>query len=375
MKFASRRGFVAPVAWLAGTGLCAALIGTAALLAPSAGEAALPAGPGGVHALNPDLLYLGSASCTGAGCHSGEAKKRGDRMIGDENTLWEESDPHSKAFKSLTNEKGKKIAAAMKIEDAGKSAKCTQCHAQDAPKKGEKFKDIAKEAVGCESCHGAAQKWNEPHQKEGWTDGQRKAGGAAGLLKDFGMVDTNDLAVRANMCVSCHLQIDKDLLTAGHPALEFEMYSYNNYKFNEKWKMHWDEHGGPQRKTTIWAVGQLAGAANADGQPTAPVFAAGKKIVKDAFGTDDIAAMAKMETIPADKVKAALTALVASADAFKDGKDNKLSRSIVTSGVDALVSTLVAKAPDAYFDAVDAAAKAEGAAWVDTLKKMAGFAK
>ncbi len=376
MKSTSRRGYVASVVWLAGATGTAAVIGLAALISPmnSAPAAGLEFGPG-VHELNPNLLYLGSGSCVGSGCHTGDAKPHSGRQVGDENTIWADSDPHSKAFKSLTNKKGKDIAAAMKIDDAAKSAKCLQCHAQDAPKKGDKFKDISKEAVGCESCHGPAEKWNTPHQKDGWTDGQRKAIGAAGLEKDFGMIDTNDLAVRAKMCVSCHLQIDKDMLAAGHPPLEFEMYNYNNYKFSEKWKMHWDEHGGPQRKAAMWAVGQIVAAANADGQPTAAVFAAGKKIVKDVFGTEDATAMAKMESIPGDKLKAAITALVGAADPFKDGKDNKLSRNIVTSGVDALVSATSDKLPDAYFDAVDATAKAEGAAWVEGLKKMAGFAK
>lgn len=376
MKTPMRRGYVSSVVWLAGMAVSGAAISGAALLTPSSPNT-LVDGPG-LHELSKDLTYLGSGSCTGSGCHSGEAKKWcDDKMIGDENGIWQDKDPHNRAFKSLTNDKGKKIAAAMKIDNATTSAKCTVCHAMDAPKKGEKFKDIAKEGVGCESCHGPAEKWKEPHQKKCWTKDQRAAGGAKGLWANHGLFDTTDLVNRATMCVSCHMQIDKELLDAGHPALEFEMYSYNNYKFLEKYQIHWSDPATPALKAQMWAVGQVVTSAAAEGAKDknadlVKVFAAGKAVAKAHFGSDDAATLAK--TAPArDKIVAAAGALAAAAGDFKG---NKLTRNILTAGVDALVSASMEKdAPDAYFDALDAAGKAEGDAWVEAVKKMAGFAK
>jgi len=377
MKFPIRRGYVSSIVWLAGTGVGAAAVAGAAMLASAPSAARLADGPG-IHELSKDLTYLGSGSCTGSGCHSGEAKKWcDDKMIGDENGIWQDSDPHAKAFRSLTNDKGKKIAAAMKIDNAGTSAKCTSCHAMDAPKKGEKLKDLAKEGVGCESCHGPAEKWKEPHQKKCWTKDQRAAGGAKGLWTNYGLFDTTDLVNRASMCVSCHMQIDKELLDAGHPALEFELYSYNNYKFLDKYKTHWSDPETPALKAQMWAVGQVvtgaaAEAAKDKNADLVKVYAAGKGIAKAHFGSDDAATLAK--TAPAkDKIVAAAGALAAAAGDFKG---NKLTRNIVTAGVDALVSATMEKdAPDAYFDALDAAGKAEGDSWVEAVKKLASFAK
>ncbi len=359
----TRRGYVCSLAWLSGTSAAALLVGGAMMVAPAASPA-LPGSDGGLHQLDPNLTYLGNGGCTGAGCHSGEAKTHSGRKIGDENTIWSEKDPHAKAFKNLTNDKGKKIAGAMKIADASKDAKCTVCHATDAAKKGPKFaKDLGKEGVSCESCHGAAEKWNDPHQKEGWTDGQRKTPGALAAL---GMIDTFDLSIRAKMCVGCHLEIDKDMLAAGHPPLDFEMYSYNNYKFNDKWQPHWDEHGGPGRKAQMWAIGQVAASDSAKGGKVdanlAKLFDEGRGIVKDKFGTDDMAALAKAEPAK-DKIKAALDALVAAAPAHKGEKHH---REVITSGVDALVSATSDKdLGDPYINAIEAAGKAEGDAWVE----------
>ncbi|MFN0011819.1 MAG: multiheme c-type cytochrome [Phycisphaerales bacterium] len=391
MNVASRRGYVSAVVWLAATA-GSALVAGLAVHSHSASEGVLNhelamSAP----RLDPALTYHGQQSCTGSGCHSGEAKKQSGRMVGDENTIWEEKDPHAKAFKTLTNDKSKKIADTMKLGDASKAAKCLDCHAMDAAKKGEKLKDLAKEGVSCESCHGASEKWKDPHQKAGWTDEQRKAIGAAGLKDKFGLIDTNDLAVRASMCVSCHLKIDKDMVDAGHPELDFEMYSYNNYKFLEKYQVHWDDADHPDpsnaRAARMWAIGQVAAAASAEenkkgwgGDPRAEamakLFGSGKEAVKAAFGSDDIAALNKAD-LPKAKISAAADAVVAMADGYKSGKEFKHQRSVIASGLEALATAAAGgkDLPDAVLDAVEAAQKEEGDAWIAALKKIAAAAK
>ncbi|MGD9688924.1 MAG: multiheme c-type cytochrome [Phycisphaerales bacterium] len=376
MHRATRRAYASTV--VLGSG-AAALLLAAGLTASSPAPLVPLAGSDGLHKLDPTNTYLGNEGCGGNGCHSGKVEDRGGRKIGDENKIWSSKDPHAKAFRSLTNDEGKKIAKAMNITDAATDAKCTVCHATAVPEKqrGPKFaKDLGKEGVTCESCHGAAGQWNDPHQKIGWTDEQRKSPGA---LAKLGMIDTFDLSIRAEMCVSCHLQIDKAMIDAGHPALDFEMYGYNNYKFDSKYNIHWGEHGGPGRRAQLWAVGQIAGARAASGGAVSPalakVYETGKGIVKDKFGSDDMATIAKAEP-DAGKIKAALEALVASAGEHAAGKDHEKARQVITSGVDALVNaTMTGDPPDAYYDAIDGALKAEGDAWTAAIKKAAGFAK
>lgn len=403
--------FAIPAAW-AGVvmlGAAGALMlgagGDSSSVVPAAvGHAGFLAAHGGLDGstprLDPTLLYNGNASCAGSGCHSADKPKTlaSGKDVGDELNIWEKSDPHAKAFKSLRNDTSKKIAAALKLGDATTADRCISCHAMPvaAAQRGPKFKDVSENAVGCESCHGASQKYLEPHVKEGWTDAQRKTGGAAGLQKDWGLIDTTDLGVRAKMCVTCHLHIDKDLIDAGHPALKFEMYSYNNYNFKENYAIHWDDGRESLRRARLWAIGQVVALEAAKAQQAAwqakgwdtagaaaltAVFEAGAGVVKKAFQSDQIKDL-DGSAVQATTVKAALAGLVAAADAFKatPGDAGKQQRAVLASGVEALVSATVADPEkdlsDDFFDAQGVAAKGEpGDAWLAALRKMAAAAK
>lgn len=391
MGSSSRNGSIWATTWLAGSALSATLLASAAILAGAGSPAPSIEADGSGPKVHPTFLYNGNGSCTGASCHSGEAKKQSGQMIGDENSIFDEKDPHAKAFKSLGNAQSKKIAATLKIDDATKSDRCISCHAMPAPEKqrGPKFKDFATNAVGCESCHGPSEKWLEAHAKAGWADEQRKNGSTATFEK-FGLHDTRDLAVRGGMCVTCHLQIDKDMVDAGHPALKFELYSYSNYQFKEKFQIHWTEQTEAGHAAKMWAVGQAVASAAADAQAAhwkakgwetkdadalSKVFAAGKEVAAASFGAGDANGLNKA-AYPKDKVIAAVNAYLAKADAFKAGADNKLNRDIIASGIEALVTgTSDKELPDAFLDAAEKAHKVEGDDWTAALKAMAGFAK
>ncbi len=36
-------------------------------------------------------------------------------------------------------------------------------------------------------------------------------------MKERGLLDTSYLSVRAGLCVSCHMAIEKDMIDGGHP--------------------------------------------------------------------------------------------------------------------------------------------------------------
>ncbi|MBI4611636.1 MAG: hypothetical protein HY726_21825 [Candidatus Rokubacteria bacterium] len=191
--------------------------------------------------------YTGAASCGASNCH-GSTKPKADYPKLNENVVWFQKDKHAKAFATLTNEKLKsgvrpsKIAGNLKIAKAETSDRCLDCHAVNVKKelRGPKF-DIS-EGVHCDGCHGPAEKWLEPHAEKGWTHEQSVK---------VGMYDTKDLLLRADKCVSCHLAIDHELVTAGHPdLLAFELDT-----FSASMPPHWRDKG-TWFGTRAWATGQ-----------------------------------------------------------------------------------------------------------------------
>lgn len=213
------------------------------------------------HADPVGIKYTGSGACGAAACHGAAAPGGGGRH---ENVIWNEKDPHSKAFdgeNGLKNNKAKDIAKNMGIADATKDGKCLICHSTSglslkhganrfalAPADlGVKF-DF-QEGVSCDACHGPATKYLEPHTAIGWTAGVRAAGSAK-LYDEWGLFNTKDLKYRANTCLSCHLKIDFKLVEAGHPELPFELGDFSS----REW-IHWRDKGA-WFNTQAWAMGQ-----------------------------------------------------------------------------------------------------------------------
>jgi hypothetical protein len=247
-------------------------LAAACVLLPAAAPGSARPLPPAQTALEPVILpgfsYTGIDSC--AECHD---QKRDERNIGDECKIFRRSDPHDKALASLTKDpKSAEMARGLSIPDAATSPRCLSCHGMSVPEaqRGEKFR--LDDGVGCEACHGPAQKWLTPHEAENWTNDRRTELGQAGLLAQFGMRDTRDLVVRTRNCVACHLQIDRDLIDHGHPPLQFEPWSYGTYTASrdgkKKWKTHWEgeDSAAPERGVQVWAVGQFVAAEAASAQ-------------------------------------------------------------------------------------------------------------
>ena len=208
-----------------------------------------PLAPDAVHAQGP--YSTGAASCGASNCH-GSTKPKADYPKLNENVVWFQKDKHAKAYATLTNEKLKsgvspsKIATNLKIAKAEASDKCLVCHAVDVKPelRGPKF-DIS-EGVHCDGCHGPAEKWLEPHAEKGWTHEQSVK---------LGMYDTKSFLLRAEKCVSCHLQIDAEMVAAGHPdLLAFELDT-----FSATMPPHWRDKG-TWAGTKAWATGQVTAA-------------------------------------------------------------------------------------------------------------------
>ena len=205
-------------------------------------------GPGLLTGEAQEYKYTGAASCGASNCH-GSTKPKADYPKLDESVLWAKKDRHAHAYETLLNEKLKsgvspsKIAKGLNLAKAEASERCLACHAVNAPValRGPKF-DVT-EGVHCDGCHGPAEKWLEPHAEKGWTHEQSVK---------VGMYDTKNLLLRAEKCVSCHLQIDTDMVAAGHPEpLTIELDT-----FSENMPPHWATKGAWTR-TRIWGLGQV----------------------------------------------------------------------------------------------------------------------
>jgi hypothetical protein len=205
--------------------------------------------------------YQGVASCASAACHHGNGP-RGTK--GSEYTTWiAQNDPHSRAYtvlfgrRSLTIEKNLK---SLNETQPHKDVLCLRCHVNpdvETAAHHERFSRV--DGVGCESCHGPAEKWLSVHYTESWrgkTSAQKQADG---------MTDTKDVAVRAQVCVRCHVgwqdaDVNHDLIAAGHPRLRFEYGAYLANYPAKHWRIADDHRRYEDFEARAWLLGQVISA-------------------------------------------------------------------------------------------------------------------
>ncbi|HEX3148443.1 MAG TPA: multiheme c-type cytochrome, partial [Gemmataceae bacterium] len=207
-----------------------------------------------------DIHFVGNLSCASAACHA--ASDAGGRP-GSEYTTWAGGDPHFRAYQVLTEPRSRRMVELLhgnrpgKPTPAHKDARCLSCHAPESAT----AEHLAAHGVGCESCHGPAEKWLTAHYQDEFKSLTRRE-----KTKRFGLYPTKDLAFRTTLCTSCHVgdanrEVDHDLIAAGHPRLAFE---YTGYHHNPEYKRHWSETGyGPDFDARAWEIGQVACARSA----------------------------------------------------------------------------------------------------------------
>ena len=186
--------------------------------------------------------------------------------------IWNESDPHARAYATLLNSQSKRIAKNLGLADAAESSLCLGCHADNVPieSRGPEF-DIA-DGVTCESCHGGGEGYLQIH-----TTGDHKASLANGLYP------TEDPHARAELCVSCHVGNDSDrkitheIMGAGHPRLSFELNTFSSIQpAHYEVDADYIERKGNITELQVWAMGQVIAArqflSNVDSFPKAGLF-------------------------------------------------------------------------------------------------------
>jgi hypothetical protein len=199
--------------------------------------------------------YVGPGSCSASACHGGIQARDTTKVLQNEYSTWIVQDRHSRAYTVLNQPLAQRMAKILKIGDPTKAQKCLVCHALSVPaeERGTQF-DIA-EGVSCESCHGPAEKWLGPHVE---------ANAKHADMVRLGLVDNKDLAVRSEKCLTCHLgapglEVDHEMLAAGHPDLTFELDSFSSIE-----PPHWVEKAPDSKEpindklfgVRIWSIGQ-----------------------------------------------------------------------------------------------------------------------
>jgi hypothetical protein len=145
----------------------------------------------------------------------------GDFVLFNEYATWAKDDVHSQSYLRLTTARAQEMAGKLGY-DVQKDSRCLSCHAPGFADAVE-GESIKAEGVTCVACHGAHTEWVGKHGEDfdRWVKlpGERK-------WLEFGMRDLRDPAVRAGVCVSCHVGsqaegriITHDMYVAGHPPL------------------------------------------------------------------------------------------------------------------------------------------------------------
>lgn len=145
----------------------------------------------------------------------------GDFVLFTEYATWAANDVHSQAYARLASPRATEMTEKLGY-DVRKDARCLSCHAPGSAD-GAQGDSVKTEGVTCVACHGAYGEWVGKHGEdfESWV-----AMTADRKWAEFGMRNLRDPAIRARVCVSCHVGsadegriITHEMYVAGHPPL------------------------------------------------------------------------------------------------------------------------------------------------------------
>jgi hypothetical protein len=201
--------------------------------------------------------HLGVASCSSSVCHGSVSPSKTYDVLLNEYVTWSHEDAHSKAYTVLNSPRSRSIAAKLGLANPAAAKLCLDCHTDNvaAERRGPKFS--LSDGVGCEACHGGAERWITTHTSRRATHRENVA---------QGMYPTANLHERSTLCLSCHYgTADKfathRIMAAGHPRLSFELDTFQaiepaHYRVDADYQRRKPSYS----RTQTWAYGQLAAA-------------------------------------------------------------------------------------------------------------------
>jgi hypothetical protein len=195
--------------------------------------------------------HMGVSTCSSSVCHGSTKSNSNYNVQLNEYITWSHQDMHAKAYSVLLNERSRAIAAKMGIGEASKAKICLDCHTDNVPveMRGREFNIT--DGIGCEACHGGAEKWIETHTSQKTTYEQNV---------------TANVQQRAALCLSCHVgNADKfathRIMGAGHPRLSFELDTFlalmpAHHQIDKDYAQRKPTYS----RTAVWAYGQVESA-------------------------------------------------------------------------------------------------------------------
>ena len=228
-----------------------------------------------------EVTYQFSESCTGCHSETGADKnyieKHKDFLVVTPGKIWSDQDKHSQAFAILraspvtTSILGFKLEDVMiaegtkftkwipaptpEIQTQIETAKaCLRCHATSAANMTPLESVDVTLGVSCQGCHGPAEKWDPWHRNPNW----RLV--SASDKVERGFHDVRNPAVKATICVGCHVGdqatgrfVKHEWYAKGHPPLP----SFELAAFVQQMPAHWEPL---QEKSNSRFAGQLKAA-------------------------------------------------------------------------------------------------------------------
>ena len=203
--------------------------------------------------------HVGVVNCASSLCHGSISGWKGSNVLQNEYVTWSRVDKHAlRASQVLLNDRSKRIAANLGLGQPAHEARiCLDCHGHNPPQanRGERFK--ASDGIGCEACHGPAEKWIASHVAPGATHEENVRNG---------LYPTEDPVALARLCLSCHFG-NKDkfvthrMMGAGHPRISFELDTFTqtqppHFVVDEDWRKRKGRWDGVR----VWAIGQALAA-------------------------------------------------------------------------------------------------------------------
>jgi hypothetical protein len=168
-------------------------------------------------------VHMGVASCANSVCHGSVIPQVNTDIGHDEYTIWSRKDPHSQTYRNMARGAYLEITRKLGLKPPQREPVCLACHGSNvAPKyRGPKFS--LDDGIGCETCHGGAERYLSSHTEAGAT--------RASNIRD-GLYPTDNMIDRARLCLSCHYGTKKQFVTheimgAGHPRLSFELDTFS----------------------------------------------------------------------------------------------------------------------------------------------------